>query len=292
MVSVAELALSSEYKQISTEKYVIPISPTIALEVYSNTKPCNLKIGGLQKGLVLVVHGVERVGEGTGFGFPVVMYGKETYFSGSATVYVKQTPDSTIIRKEFFMDRIARNRLGHIHLENRQARTLIKLLTVFYQKNRRFRYLELKELVIKMGVQSTFVATPVIGKIPVTYTINSYHTDVEADFRQLKKQKPKKIFILNEQSATFFPRYADSNNASFVGKQVGAWENVTAESAWLTDLKGQIGYHLWNIEDCVLRRGRETMKNCLDWSGLDYEVDPKKQTLKYSIEILGGAPQE
>jgi hypothetical protein len=291
MVSVAELALSNEYKPISTEKYVIPISCTIALDIYSSTKPCNLKIGSLQKGLIFVVHGVERAGEGTGFGFPVVMYGEETYFSGSATVYVKQNCTGTEFRKEFVMNRIVRNQLKHVHLENPQARTFIRVLTDLYQKNRRFRYLALKEIVVNMGVKSAFIETAAIGKIPVTYKINGSHIDVEADFRQLKKRNPNKIFILNEQSATFFPRYQDSNGAEFVGKNVGAWDDVTAESAWLTDLDGQIGYRLWNVDDCVFRRGRETMKKCLDWSGLDYEVYPKKQTLKYSIEIFEGTPQ-
>lgn len=290
MASVAELALSREYKRLNSEKTTIPISRSVALDVYSNTKPCNLKIGNLQKGLVFAYDGVERVGEGTGFGFPVLIYPKETYFSGSAEVWVKQTRRVIKIRKEFMMDRIARNKLGNVHLENQQARAFIRVLTDLYQKNRRFRYLALKELIVNMGVKASFVETTPIGKVIVTYTIIGCYIDVEIDFRQLRRTHLKKIFVLNEQSASFFPRYTDSNGKNFVDKQMGAWDIVKAESACLTDLRGQTGYRLWNIHDCVLRRGRETMKNCLDWSGLDYEVNPQKEVLNYKIEILGGKP--
>ena len=290
MASVTENALSRDYERLNSEKYTIPISCSVALEVYSNTKPCNLKIGDLQKGLILVYDGVERVGEGTGFGFPVLIYAKETYFSGSAEVWVKQTHDSVKVRKEFVMDRIARNKVGNVHLENQQARGLIRVLTDLYQKNRRFRYLALKELIVNMGVKSTFLETASIGKVPVTYTISGGTINVEVDFRQLRKPNLKKIFVLNEQSACFFPMYTDTNGANLLGKQMGAWDNVNAESACLTDLRERIGYRLWNIDDCVLRRGRETMKNCLDWSGLDYEVSPRKEVLEYGIEIFGGEP--
>lgn len=287
MASVAELASSREYERLNFEKHIVPISRSIALEVYSNTKPCNLKISNLQKGLVLVYDGVERVGEGTGFGFPVLIYPKETYFSGSAEVWIKQTRGCTKIRKEFTMDRIARNKLGNIHLENKQARAFIRVLTDFYQKNRRFRYLALKELVVNTGVKATFVKTVPVGKVPVTYKITGYNIEVKVDFRLLKR-RPERIFLLNKQSANFFPRYTDSEGPNLVGKQIGAWDTVKAESACLTDLRGQIGFRLWNMDGCLLRRGRETMKNCLDWSGLDYEVDPKKQVLQYRIEIFGG----
>jgi hypothetical protein len=55
--------------------------------------------------------------------------------------------------------------------------------------------------------------------------------------------------------------------------------------------KGLMGYRFWNVDYCILSRGRENMKNCLYWAGLDYEADPEKQSVKYSIESLGGPRQ-
>jgi hypothetical protein len=290
MASVAELALSRQYKRLISEKHTVPISSSVALEVYSNTKPCNLKIGCLQKGLIFAYGGTERVGEGTGFGFPVLIYPKETYFSSSAEVWMKKTPSSIKIKKEFSMDRIARNKLGNANLENQQARAFMRFLTDLYQKNKRFRFLAVKEVIVNMGVQSTFVKTTSIGKLPVTYEIADRTINVKVDFRQLRKKHPRKIFVLNEQSACFFRRYSDSQGSILIDGQIGAWDTIEADWACLTDLKGQTGFRLWNVDGCVFRRGRETMKNCLDWSGLDYEVNPNSEVFEYQVDILGAEP--
>ena len=290
MASISELSPASQYYQLNSEKCTLSISGSVALEVYSNSKPYNLKIGKLQKGLIFVVDGVERVGEGTGFGFPILMYPKETYFSGSAEVWVRHTHGCIQVKKEFLMDRISRNMFGNVCLENPQARSFIRFLTDLYQKNRRCRYLSLKELIVNMGVKSTFIAASAIGKIPVTYTINGCNVDVEVDFRQIKKSSLKGIFVLNEQSAKHFLKYIDSDGTSLLDKQIGAWDVVDAESACLVDQTGQIGYRLWNIDGCILRRGRETMRDCLDWSGLDYEIESQRDVLNYRIEVLGGKP--
>src|SRR4030065_104631 len=107
---------------------------------------------------------------------------------------------SVKIKKEFIMDRIASNKLGNARLENQQARTFIRYLTDFYQKNKRFRYLAVKEIIVNMGVQSTFMKNVSIGKLPDTYEITKYAVNVKVDFRQLRKKHPQTIFVLNEQS--------------------------------------------------------------------------------------------
>jgi hypothetical protein len=287
MRSTVQVASNCNYERLKSEKYAVSLSNSAALEVYSSTKPYNLKIANLQKGLIVVYKGKERVGEGTGFGFPVLIYPRETFFSSSSTVFVAQTADSITIRKEFYMDRAARNKLGNVYLENKKARAFIRYLTDLYQQNRRFRFLSLKEFFVKMGVESTFVKTAAAGKVPVTYDIKNGTINVKVDFRHLEKAHPQKLFVLNEQSAGFFRRYSDARQMSLVDKQIGAWDTVHSEWACLTDLQEHIGYKMWKVNGGVLRRGRETMKNCLDWVGLDYEVDPDREVFEYKIEILG-----
>ena len=200
-----------------------------------------------------------------------------------------QTTDSIKIRKEFYMDRKARNKLGNMYLENQKVRAFIRHLTDFYQKNHRFRYLQLKGFFVRMGVEATFVKTAAVGKVAVTYEISNSFVNVKVDFHDLRKVRPQKIFILNEQNAKFFRRYSDASKASLVDKQIGAWDVVRSEWACLTNLQGQIGYRLWKVNGSVLRRGRETMNNCLDWAGLDYEVAPDSEVFEYRIEILRGS---
>lgn len=288
MHSTMQAAFSGNCERLKTEKYVVPVSSAVVLEVYSSTQPYNLKIADLQKGLILIYNGEERVGEGTGFGFPVLIYPKETFFSGSSKVFMMQTGDSFKICKEFYMDRMARNKFGNVYLENQKVRALIRYLTAFYQNNRRFRYLSLKGFFVRMGVEASFVKTDAVGKVAVTYEISKGFVNVRVDFRDLRKLPPQKVFVLNEQSAKFFRKYSDAAGASLVDKQIGAWDVVRSEWACLTSLQGRVGYRLWQVDDSVLRRGRETMTNCLDWAGLDYKVAPDREVFEYRIEILGG----
>jgi hypothetical protein len=72
-----------------------------------------------------------------------------------------------------------------------------------------------------------------------------------------------------------------------IDRQIGAWDIVDSDWACLTDLQGRVGHRLWGVRGSVLRRGRETMKNCLDWVGLDYELNPRREVFEYKIEILG-----
>jgi hypothetical protein len=288
MPSALQLASCNDYRQQNAEEHTVPLLSSVALRVYSNTKPFNLKIANLQKGLIFVHNGIERVGEGTGFGFPVLIYGKETFFSASSTISVAHPGSFVRIRKEFFMDRIARNKFRNVHLENAQARTFIKYLTELYQRNKSLRFLSLKEFFVNMGVESVFVKTASIGKIIVTYDLSSCVVNVKVDFSQLKKKHPQKIFILNEQSASFFRKYSVAQYESFVDEQIGAWDIVDSDWACLTDLQESVGFRLWNINGCVLRRGREIMNGHMDWAGLDYEVYPQNDVFEYKIEILGG----
>ena len=287
MLSTAKPVFSPNSQQLELEKCSIPISNSVSLNVYSNTKPHNLKIANLQKGLILVCNGTEKVGEGAGFGFPVLVCPEETYFSGSAIVSLSKTSRATMVRKEFLMDRISRNKLGNTRLENRQARAFIKSLCGLYQKNKRFRFLPLNEFIARMGVETTFRETESAGKIPITYIIRGNTVEIRVDLSQVKRKNQKRIFILNEQSASFFRKYSDSKKTTLFDGQIDAWNEVNCENASLTDFRGQFGFRVYQVAGAVLRRGRETMRNCLDWVGLDYELYPNVEFFEYRIRLLG-----
>jgi len=289
MVS-AGLVLSQSYQHLDSEKYSIPISNCTTLNVYSTTKPHNLKIASLQKGLVVACNGTERIGEGSGFGFPVLVCPKETYFSGSATVNLSKTSSAIKVRKEFVMDRTARNKVGNMRLENQRTRALIRYLCNLYQENSNFRFpfLKLTEFAVSVGLEATFKKIVPVGRVFVTYEILGNIVDVKVDLSQIETENRKRIFVLNEQSASFFRKYHDSKGTALFDGQIGAWDNVEAEWACFTDAQGQVGFRLWQAKDAVFRRGRETMRDCLDWAGLDYEVNPDSEKFEYRIELLGG----
>lgn len=272
----------------SIAEYTIRVSDSIALRVYSSTKPLNLKIADLQKGLVFVNNGKEVIGEGTGFGVPVLKYLDETYFSTSSAIHVTKEDKLTIIRKEFFMDAIARDLFRNARLENRRARTVIDYLSNMYQKHEHFRFLTLKDLLSKLGVHSSFVKMPQRGKVTATYAIQDDRILVVTDFSLVERTNLWKIFVLNEQSSLFFRVYSDSDGLRLTDKNIGAWDDVRAQWATITDSQGMVGFSLKSEKDSVLRRGREYIRGSMDWIGLDYEVNPNGDRFEYEIRIVEG----
>jgi len=84
MPSINPLILRSDSEFSRVNKYTLPLSASLSLRIYSDTRPFSWKTADLQKGLIVVCNSKEMVGEGTGFGVPVLQYLDDTYFSGSA----------------------------------------------------------------------------------------------------------------------------------------------------------------------------------------------------------------
>jgi hypothetical protein len=269
------------------EMHTFSFSSSVSLRVYSSSEPHNWKIGDLQKGLILFYNGIETIGEGTGFGLPVLVYSDETFFSGSSKVYVSEGANCCVVRKEFVMDRVARNRFRNVTLENTMARGFLRYLADVYQRHPRSRFLTLKRLTGKMDVSTGFLEAKSRGKVVVTYTIEGPRVLLRVDFRDLQRKGLKKIFMLNEQGTRFFRKYVDSDGEELVDSGIRAWDGISAEWASLKILEGGFGFRLWRVEGSLLRIGREFLKNSLDWVGLDYEVNPEKDVFEYVIEVLG-----
>ena len=269
------------------DAFTVRISDRTCVRVYSSTQPRNWKIAKLQKGLVLVHNGAETVGEGTGFGLPVLVYSDETYFSANSRVNVERQGNGIRITKEFLMDRMARNRFRNVALENRTVRGLLAFLAQKYQKHSHFRFLTLKDLTRRINVDTVFVKAEPMGTITVTYTVDGRNIWVNVNLQHVKREKLRKVFMLNEQGSTFFQEYADSQGARLAHEEIGAWDRITAEWASLMLPNEKFGFRLWTTKNSVLRRGREFLKGSLDWVGLDYEVNPATGVFEYLIEVLG-----
>jgi len=281
-------APKSNLDPVQVDTHTCSVSDSVSLRIYSGTKPHNLKIADLQKGLILVINGTEAVGEGTGFGLPVLAYSDETYFSGTSRLHVSHRSNRCIIIKEFTMDRVARNSFRNVTLENRAARTFIEHLSDAYQKHLQLRLLALKGLTEKTGIGKAFPKAAPMGNVTVTYTVENTRTTVKADFKTLEKKRLCRIFMLNEQGSQVFRKYTDSTGTELMDSEIGAWDGTGGEWACLKTLRGEIGFRLWRARGGVLRRGREFLKGSLDWVGLDYEISRKVDVFEYVIDVLGG----
>jgi hypothetical protein len=274
---------------VALPPHTYSISDSVALRIHSDTKPQNMKIANLQKGVILLYKGAEVVGEGTGFGVPIVKYSDETFFSSSSFVQVHKHETYVIIRKLFLMDLIARDKFRNLKLENMKLRKKIDFISLLYQNHKRLAQFILftKGLLFRFGVESIFSRTASKGNVIVTYTIDRNRILVKLSFSQLDRNNLQKIFVLNEQGAHFFRKYSDSEGLKLNDEEIGAWAVVTAQSAKIADAQDRIGFSLKNVEGTVLQRGREVVKGTLDWIGLDYELNPEDDQFEYEIEIFG-----
>lgn len=271
----------------SIDVHTFPLSESVFLHVYASTEPRYLKIAELQKGLILGIDGAEIVGEGTGFGLPVLIYSDETYFSGSSRLYASKRGDCPIVVKEFTMDRVARNNFRNVTLENRVARSFIERLSDLYQAHPRLRFLTLKGLTGRISIGKVFPKAPSKGNVTVAYSFEKSRITVKADFKKLERTGLQKIFMLNEQGTESFRRYTDSLGTELSDDKIGAWDQTGGEWACLQTLCGEIGFRLWTAKNGVLRRGREFLEGSLDWVGLDYEISGKTNFFQYVIDVLG-----
>lgn len=291
MISNLSNSTKNIIKSQKIPNYTIPFSYNYSLKVYSEPKPSNSHISNLQKGLILISKNNELVGEGTGFGVPVLTYSKQTYFSQTSNLYFLKKNKHKIIYKQFLMDTISKIKMKNIELKNQSIASISeyikKKFEEFYKNHKHFRFLSGTQIINKLGLRTEFVKNFPIGKIDVIYTISKNNIKIEADFRNVNKKNLQKINLLNEQSSIFFTKYNDSDNLCLKNCEIGAWDPVRAQWACITDSKNKVGFRLWTTKDCVLFRGREYLKNYLDWIGLDYELSSKFDFFKYKIEILG-----
>jgi hypothetical protein len=291
MTKVSAATSSSEdirHTWNATSVQTVPLSKSLAIRIYADTRPHNWKIAELQKGLILVCNGSEKVGEGAGFGLPVLVCSDETYFSGTSSVRVSRSDGQWSIRKEFLMDRVARNNFRNVNLQNRGARSLLGYLSRLYREQPQFRFLVLKKLTRKIHIGTSFVETAPSACVAVTYKIGERKIQVHADFRNVKTDKLEKIFMLNEQGSMFFQRYLDSEGSvELRNAQIGAWDEVRSEWASIDSPTDRFGFRLWKKGNVILRRGREYVEGSLDWTGLDYEISSGITSFDYTLEILG-----
>jgi hypothetical protein len=255
--------------------------------VSSDTRPRHLLIAELQKGLRLVYEGKEVVGEGIGFGVPVLLYSDDTYFSGSSRVYLSSVGDLRVIRKEFIIDRIQRKRFHKVRMHNSILRQMWRYLDRLYQKHEHLQAISSTDILSKLGIHFEFTETEPVGKVVSTYSISQDKIRVKMDFSSVRKTALRRIFVLNEQGSDFFRRYSDSDGTELLDREIGAWGFVKAQSARITDFRRIVGFEIWKTEKGALCRGRESIRGLANWTGLDYEIDPGNKHFEYLIRILG-----
>jgi hypothetical protein len=261
----------------------------ISIRLYPDSRPHTLEIASLQKGLVIVADGKELIGEGVGFGVPVVKYSDKTFFSGAAETSVDEDGDQMVVTRSFVMDTISKKRFENGPFINDKA---YSLLHNFFEKvylgykNFRLVFDKIMELRNALKIRTQFVEVEPRGKVDVNYKFFPEAIEVEVNFGNLNRRGIKELLVLNEQGSTFFGNYFDTEGNRLFGKQIGAWEQVKTEKASFANNKRTVVFTLKNIGGAKLYRGWEQVNKRFCWAGLNYSLGAGTANFTYPI-ILG-----
>lgn len=260
------------------------LSDVLSVRLYPDHRPNHLETSPLHKGLVLLYRGREVVEEGVGFGVPVVKYSDKTYFPGEASVSLD---DACTLTKVYTLNMVSVKKLGAAgYIDDRLYSTLRKNFERLYlQKKLKGLFNKVMEIRDALKVTTEFQTVKPRGRVTVTYRCQPNRVGVEADFSDLKLDGCKELLMLNEQGASLFGMYTDSNAKALMGAGIGAWDRVGAESASLQSTDGRLRFAVFSRPSSVLYRGYERTRKRFSWAGLSYSIKPGVKSFSYSIDL-------
>jgi hypothetical protein len=270
------------------EMFTQKISAHLSVRLYSDCRPSCLETADLQKGLVLLFDGKELIEEGVGFGVPVVKYADKTFFPGSAEIHVKKENSEVVLTKTYSLNTVSLKKFGSAtYIDDTLYSPLRKTFQTLYLKHKKLtplfnKLMELREIA---NLKTEFIKVKPRGQVTVSYRCLPNEIEVHADFSNLALKRCSEILVLNEQGASFFPKYVDSNGLTLFGQKIGAWETVLAKQSTLQSVKGNVSFQLQNTGGARLFRGFEHTKKRFSWVGLSYSMHPHNRTFDYSVKL-------
>ncbi len=263
--------------------------------LYDDARPHYLEISQLQKGLVLLIDGCEVIEEGVGFGAPVVVYQDRPFFSSSARTSFQSKEDHKTLIKSFMIYTISKKKLGKsFYLHDRFYRFFQRCFHTIYTRNKNLApFLTVFiELMKTCGINTEFQKVNPRGVITLKYSFLPDLIEVDVSLCRLDKKGCKEILVLNEQGASFFRNYLDTDGLNLSDGQIGAWELTRAKEVFLFDLQKKTGFSLKNKDGAVLLRGREKVRERYSWVGFSYSLTPKSRNFCYSIRLISSVVRD
>lgn len=230
----------------------------------------------------------ELIEEGAGFGTPVVKYQDKTYFSISARSVKQVEGNRQTLTKSYIMNAVSRKKVGNSAYINERFYSFFHALfhkAYVGHKNQALFFNRIMELRRLLRVKTYFLRADPRGVITVKYVCLKDKIDIEVSLSKLNKSGCREILILNEQGATFFRKYSDTSGSTLIDESIGAWEEVRADEAGLSDDDDTITFALKKKEGTALFRGREKTRGRFSWAGLGYSLHPRLSVFKYSIKL-------
>jgi hypothetical protein len=141
-------------------------------------------------------------------------------------------------------------------------------------------------------LQRKYRPIPSLGTVSVQYDIYpSGIIDVEVNFSGVH-QEWQKTYVMNEQGARHFVRYADSSGLALQAPEIGIWQQAdpSIERACFEREASDLRFCVEPEEEPVVYYGRERywQRNWrglyyLSWAGIDIEIEGPRDVYRYRI---------
>jgi hypothetical protein len=276
---------------------IIPLSDGLALKLAPGPSAgADYPTARLPRGLLLLHDGQELTEEGVGFGVPLLKRGIRTIFPGSLEYSATRRGARVEVSAAFKLnleEKLARPGGGVVGSRGPAGRGLYALKNFLAALIRRFTWLRgpltaasnaLRGL---SGWQTAFEQSDFCAIVRLVYTIDSPAglVKIRVDASGLPQAGISEIIVMNEQGARHFDQYRDSAGASLSGKEIGCWDEVTAQEASFICQRHRLAFSLHQVEGATLYRGRELIGSRLAWAGFGYSFPPGSEAYHYQVRI-------
>jgi hypothetical protein len=244
----------------------------------------------LQKGLTLEHDGRSLAEEGVGFGVPMLKHGLQTIFPGGLGVTRLDAAHGRV-DVEYNMNLVEHLALrGSSLLKTRVANTLKELTALLHRSYplARGALTEISNaLRSAFGFRTVFEPERSAGIVRMEYRVNpaSGGLDMRMDASGIARDGISEVIVMNEQGASSFTEYVDSNGLSLRGGQIATWSPVTAEQATFRDPRQGIRFSARRTPGARLFFGRELVPGRLAWAGFAYVLPPGTTAFHCSVTI-------
>jgi hypothetical protein len=246
----------------------------------------------MSKGLTLEHDGLNLCEEGVGFGLPVLKQGLRAVFPGASRVTLSD-PEGRHLRVQYTMN--LRERLaprgsflnsrpadflkeiaGQLHRAYPFARGMLNSISGFAYN--------------ALGIRTVFEQGRSVGVFLMDYWFDPSKGEIRMalDASGIQRDGVTELILLNEQGASSFIEYSDSEGTRLSARDIGTWVPVTASEASLRSPVHQVRFSVQSIPGARLYRGREVAPGRLAWAGFAYLLPGCAVTFRCSVVVGAG----
>jgi hypothetical protein len=245
----------------------------------------------LQKGFLLLKGDQDLAEEGVGFGVPVLKRGIRTIFPGRIELATRTRGSIQEVTAKYTLN--LEEKIGKPGIQSVKSKQVYAIKNFLAATIRRIPWLRgvlttfsntLRRI---FGWETTFEEAGFCAYVEIIYTIESSSgiMYVEVDTTDLSMDGITEVVVMNEQGACAFDLYRDSGGILLRGKQIGCWDEVTAEWASFVSQSHGLAFTLRQLDGGKIFRGREQIGSRLSWSGFGYSFPTDRAKICYAIRI-------